>query len=46
MGLNLALLKENKPGDPELFFFFLKGDMIVDETKTKIFNVRFLKYKL
>ena len=44
MGLNLALLKDNKYGGPRFFpSFFLKGKMIVHEIKTKfnIFNVRF-----
>ena len=44
LGLNLALLKENKFGDPRFLFFFLKGIIIVHELKLfffKIFNIRF-----
>ena len=33
VGLNLALLKDNKYGDPRFVFFFLKGKMIVHEIK-------------
>ena len=33
VGLNLALLKENKFGDPRFLFFFLKGSIIVHEIK-------------
>ena len=39
VGLNLALLKENKFGDPRFLFFFLKGIIIVHEFK--IFFLRF-----
>ena len=39
VGLNLALLKENKFGDPRFLFFFLKGIIIVYELK--IFFLRF-----
>ena len=35
IGLNLALLKDNWSGDPHIFFFFLKCQMIVYELKTK-----------
>ena len=45
VGITLALLLDNKSGDP---YFFLKCQMIVHEKKTidKIFNVRFFIYNL
>ena len=35
VGLNLALLKENRFGDPKFLFFFMKGIIIVHEIKKK-----------
>ena len=34
VGLDLALQKENKFGDPRFLFFFLKGNIIAHEIKT------------
>ena len=39
VGVNLALLKDNKFGDPRFLLFFLKGIIIVHELK--IFFLRF-----
>ena len=33
VGLNLALLKENKLGDPRFLFFFLKCMIVVHDIK-------------
>ena len=34
-GVNFALLKENKSGDPIFYFFFLKGVSICNKNKTE-----------
>ena len=41
VGLNLALLKANKFGDPRFLFFYLKGIIIVHELKTFFKNFQY-----
>ena len=36
VGVNFALLKENKSGNPKFLFIFLKGYIKVYEIKTKL----------
>ena len=36
VGVNFALLKENKSGDPQFLFILLKGYIKVYEIKTKL----------
>ena len=36
LGVNFALLKENKSGDPQFLFIFQKGYIKVYEIKTKL----------
>ena len=36
VGVNFALLKENKSGDPQFLFILLKGNIKFYEIKTKL----------